>query len=313
MFFATPSVKGQQLPLLTYYREHHALLNPATLYYEYYTSNSAHDLSAGVSYRQQWVGVDNAPQTMTMRFEDILKEEQMVYGAALMRDDIGLTNLSGGYLRYGYFIPFDNYPGSFISGGLSVGAFQYRFDPSKSKTRDSNDPLATTVNRQGLFDVSAGLFMNIALKNDDVLYLGASVPQVVSLNFSTDTESALTHYKHYYFLIGYYHFFGDASEAAFRSFIEPSIWLRYVPNIPLQMDANVRINLSQFWFGGGLAMSPVGGFKFDIMHSEAGIRLPIGKESNILKIGYGFDITTNNASTRLGATHEINLVYSWVK
>jgi hypothetical protein len=89
--------------------------------------------------------------------------------------------------------------------------------------------------------------------------------------------------------------------------------LRYVPNIPMQIDANMRVNLSAFWIGGGLAMSPEGGLKFDIMHAEAGLRLPGFGEASTWKIGYGFDITTNNASTRLGATHEINLVYSWLK
>jgi type IX secretion system PorP/SprF family membrane protein len=312
-FLAPPSVKAQQLPLLTYYREHHALINPGTLYYENYTSNNAQNLSAGASYRQQWFGIKDAPKTATMRFEHVLADKNMLYGAILMRDEIGLTDLTGGYLRYAYQIRNDKYPNSFLSGGLNFGFFQYRYQPWKGKTRDLNDLTALTRNQQGFMDVSAGLFMSNALQNEDVLYLGASVPQLLATNFTTDVTNAVTRYRHYYFLVGYYHFFGNESDPRFRSFVEPSVWLRYVPNIPLQIDANVRVNLSQFWVGGGLAMSPVGGVKFDLIHAEAGIRLPVGGDYDILKIGYGFDVTTNNASTRLGSTHEINLVYSFAK
>ena len=163
-------------------------------------------------------------------------------------------------------------------------------------------------------DFSAGIFVNNQLQNDDVLYYGVSVPQLLTSNFGSSADNALTQrQRHYYLLLGFYHFFGQESNADFRTFVEPSIWLRYVPNVPMQMDANVRLNIQQFWVGGGLAMSVSKPFKFDIMHVESGIRVKTGGDHDILKIGLGYDITTNNASQRLGTTYEINIVYSLSK
>ena len=194
-----------------------------------------------------------------------------------------------------------------------MGFFQYRYQPDKGKTRDPNDGVALTRQQQGFMDISAGVFVNNQLQNNDVLYYGVSVPQLLTQNFKSSTGDAFTRYRHYYLLLGFYHFFGQNDNPTFRSFVEPSVWLRYIPNVPLQMDANVRVNISQFWVGGGLAMSVLKPVRFDIMHAEAGIRLNIGGDYDILKIGYGYDTTVNNASQRLGATHEINLVYSWKK
>jgi type IX secretion system PorP/SprF family membrane protein len=301
--------KAQQLPLLSYYREHHALLNPATLYYENYTSSNRPEFSVGASYRQQWLGVNDAPQTMTVRFEHILSDQNMVYGASFLRDAIGVTDLTGGYTRYAYQLKNDN---NFISAGLSFGFFQYRYKPWEGKIKQPNDIVAGTPYSEGVFDVSLGIFGNLELREEtDMLYMGASIPQVYALNFANNSDNPIARYKHYYFLIGYYHFF--EKDPDFVSFIEPSLWVRYVPNIPIQLDANMRVNIRQFWFGGGMAMSPIGDFQFDVIHTEAGIRLPLGSNGNTLKIGYGFDITTNKASVRLGATHEINLVYSWAR
>jgi type IX secretion system PorP/SprF family membrane protein len=313
-FLGDPSVFGQQLPLLTYYREHHSLINPGTLYYENYASGSTSNQSFGASYRQQWLGIHDAPRTSSVRFEHVLPERNILYGAVLMRDDIGLTDLTGGYLRFAYQARSSEDPNStFFSIGMNVGFFQYRFQPWKGKTRDPNDLTAETRNQQGILDAALGVFFSKKLFQDDILYLGASVPQLVSTNFTKDISTAIQRYRHYYLLVGYYHFFGEKGSAVSSSFIEPSIWLRYVPYIPLQIDANVRVNIDQFWIGGGLAMSPVKGVSFDLIHAEAGFRLPLGGSNNLLKIGYGLDVTTNNASTRLGPTHEINLVFSRTK
>ncbi len=303
-----PSVFGQQLPLLTYYREHHALINPGTLYYENYTSNSQQNISVGAAFRQQWVGIRDAPRTEALRFEHVLRDRNMLYGGVLLRDEIGLTDLTGGYLRFAYQIKLDD-ESSFISIGTNVGYFFYRYQPLKGKTRDPNDLTAYTRNQQGVLDFSLGVFMNKKFSENDILYAGASIPQLLTHNFTRELIDPVNRYKHYYALLGYYHFFGDDIDD--RSFIEPSVWLRYVPYIPLQIDANMRFNVQKIWVGAGVAMSPVGGVSFDIMHAEAGVRFLYN--GSVFKIGYGTDISTNNASTRLGATHEINISMAWIK
>jgi type IX secretion system PorP/SprF family membrane protein len=303
---------AQQLPLLTYYREHHALINPATMYYERYTSENQPNLSAGVSFRRQWLGVADAPRTMTARFEHILPSNNMLYGVSIMNDAIGLSDLTGAQLRYAYQIKFEQYENSQLSIGINTGFFQYRYNPLRGTLRQANDATGLASSKQGIFDFSMGVFWSAELANKDVLYGGASVPQLLAKSFSFDNSPASRRYQHYYAVFGYYHFF-EGGDLNSKSFIEPSLWLRYVPKIPLQMDANIRVNFNKLWVGVGAATSVEPKFSLDIMHAEFGYRHQFDGNYNTLKIGYGFDITTNNAAIKLGSTHEINLVYSWAR
>ena len=89
----------------------------------------------------------------------------------------------------------------------------------------------------------------------DYYYIGASVPQVVGLDYTFKTENGefLTkRIQHFYGQLGFIKFFDN------DSFLEPSIWVKYAQNAPFNADINLRYQLPiSFWIGTGLSAERV--------------------------------------------------------
>ncbi|MEO0732690.1 MAG: type IX secretion system membrane protein PorP/SprF, partial [Bacteroidota bacterium] len=61
----TADLCAQQLSLFTKYRENATILNPAALESDFLTNG--YNISFGANYRRQWAGLDNTPETQTIR------------------------------------------------------------------------------------------------------------------------------------------------------------------------------------------------------------------------------------------------------
>jgi type IX secretion system PorP/SprF family membrane protein len=303
------SLLAQQLSLFTQYRENQTIINPAAVGADFLAFGN--NLAFGASYRAQWQGIDNAPTTSTLR-GDLLFDNggavSLISGGYLINDQTGPTGFTGLYGRIGGLLADDPAYGG-ISVGLSFGAVQYRVDASEIRLRDDNDILGAE-NRNKIFpDVGVGVFAYTLLDggifNDDYIYGGISVPQVVGLDLTFQTENGefLTQrVQHFYGMLGLYKFLRN------DGFLEPSLWVKYAPNAPVNLDFNLRYQMAQnFWIGAGGATS-------NAMHLEAGVLL--GENlgfGNTLKVGYGFDYSFNTFGPYTGGSHEINISYSLEK
>ena len=58
-------VNSQQLPLFTQYRDLQTVINPAAIPADFFIYDN--NFSIGASFRTQWVGLQNNPQTVTLR------------------------------------------------------------------------------------------------------------------------------------------------------------------------------------------------------------------------------------------------------
>lgn len=300
------SVKAQQIPLFTQYREMQGVLNPAAINYDYLTDK--HTSSFGASFRRQWSDINNAPTTQVLRGEHFMNRLSgvgLLVGGHLMNDQTGPTGFTGVYGRLATVFSSDlEYSG--LSIGLSVGAVQYRVKTSEIKLRDPNDIRALTDRTQMYPDLGMGIFYYQrmdGLFDDDYFYAGLSVPQLMGLDlqFPTDGGSFSTkRVQHYFANIGWYHYMGESS------FIEPSASIRYLPNAPINIDINARYQMgSSFWIGVGTSLQGK-------LHAETGFILGkgLGVSSN-LKVGYGFDYSFQSYGPYAGTTHEVNLSYSF--
>lgn len=302
----TFSVKAQQIPLFTQYRETQGVLNPAAINYDYFTNR--HTTSFGTSIRRQWGDINNAPTTQILRGEHFmtnLSNVGLLVGGHLMNDQTGPTGFTGLYGRFSAVFSSDlEYSG--LSIGLSAGAVQYRVKTSDLKLRDPNDIRAQTDRMQVYPDLSMGVFYYQrmdGLFDDDYFYAGVSVPQVMGLDlqFPTDGGDFTTkRIQHYFANVGWYHFMGESS------FIEPSASIKYAPNVPLNIDLNARYQMSSsFWIGVGTSLRGK-------IHAETGVLLGKGLGlNNNFKIGYGFDYSFQSYGPYVGTTHEVNLSYSF--
>ncbi|MFK7807061.1 MAG: PorP/SprF family type IX secretion system membrane protein [Saprospiraceae bacterium] len=298
---------AQQLPLFTQYRENTTLINPASFNHDYLLNE--HNISFGASYRRQWTDLKSGPQTQTVRGEyifDDIGNFALVAGGYLLNDKTGPTGLTGVYGRFAGVITDDPYYGG-LSIGLSAGAVQYRVNINEIRLRDPNDVLGMDDQSQIHPDVGFGVYAYKLLDGGGFLdeshvYAGLSVPQVIGLDLEFKEEGAdfsTKRIQHFYGQVGLYKYIGDG-------FIQPSAWVKYVPNAPVNVDFNLRYQMQgSFWLGAGASTA-------GNAHIETGLLIGEGAgfDSNF-RIGYGFDYSFSSFGPFAGGTHEINLSYSF--
>ena len=299
-------LQAQQIPLFTQYREVQGAINPASINYDFFTDR--HKTSFGMSIRRQWTDISNAPTTQILRGEHFMADRSgvaMLMGGYLMNDQTGPTGFTGLYGRFATVFTSDaEYSG--LSIGLSAGAVQYRVKTSEIKLHDPNDIRALTDRQQLYPDIGAGIFYYQrmdGLFDEDYFYTGFSVPQLMGLDIEfpdADSKFSTKRVQHFFGNVGWYHFVGD------NSFIEPSAYVKYAPNVPLNIDLNVRYQMaSSLWLGVGTSLKGK-------IHAETGVILgkSMGMSSNF-KIGYGFDYSFQSYGPYVGTTHEFNLSVSF--
>lgn len=299
--------QAQQLTLFTQYRENTTLINPASLEGDYLAFGQ--NLTVGASYRAQWTGLSGAPRTASIRATYLNVDWSgvtLMAGGHILNDQTGPTGFTGVFGRLAGVLTDDPEFGG-LSLGLSAGMVQFRVNAGDIVLRQEGDVLGTVDQAQFFPDVGVGLFFYRMLDggafDGDYFYAGASIPQVMGLDFTFQNENGdfLTRrVRHFYGQLGMYKFFDN------DSFLEPSVWVKYTPNAPFNADFNLRYQLpTSFWVGTGLSTAGT-------YHLEAGFLLGqnLGFD-NTIRIGYGFDHTFSTIGPAAGSTHEINLGFSF--
>ncbi|MEM8527411.1 MAG: PorP/SprF family type IX secretion system membrane protein [Bacteroidota bacterium] len=303
--FSASFVQAQQLPLFTQYREHASAINPASISSNY----MAFDQNGvfGFSYRSQWMDIPNSPKTTVLHGSYFLDDQSGVnflLGGNLLNDQTGPTGFTGFYARAAGVISSDPAYGG-ISIGLTAGMVQYSVKAAELRAKQPGDIRLTQNQSQMYPDVGVGIFAYQQLSgalDGDFVYGGFSVPQVFGIDFSVlgdDGEEFLTkRTQHFYAQAGWIKYFWN------DSFLEPSVWVKYVPGAPISVDVNLRYQFAgALWIGAG-------GSTAKAAHLEGGVFLGdnLGYESN-LQIGYGYDYFFQAFGPFTGGSHEINLAY----
>lgn len=306
LLLAATGLSAQQLSLFTQYRENTTLINPAAVESDFLAYGQ--NISFGASYRAQWVGLDNAPTTQTVRGTYLaagMSGVALQAGGHIINDQTGPTGFTGFYGRIAGIVTDDPEYGGF-SVGLSAGFVQYRVRASDLDLRDEGDVIGSVDQSQMNPDVGVGVFFYKAIGGrfvDNYIYGGISVPQVLGLDltFKDDQNDFTTQrVRHYYGLLGFYKFFDNGS------FLEPSVWVKYVENAPTNVDVNLRYQLPvALWIGAG-------GSTAGTVHLETGFVLGenVGFD-NFVRLGYGYDYSFSSFGPSAGSTHELNVAFSF--
>jgi type IX secretion system PorP/SprF family membrane protein len=226
-------------------------------------------------------------------------------GGYVVQDATGPTGFTGAYLRAGGIFTDDPEQHGIVAA-LTFGMVQYRVNTFDLQLREKDDILIGESRQQTYPDVGLGVFAYQKLNgnfSDDIIYAGVSMPQALglSLDFKNGNGTFSTQrVRHYYAQAGWYHFLGEGT------FLEPSVWLKYVPNTPFNADINLRFQLSNsFWVGAGASNRGK-------IHAEAGaiVGEALGLNGR-LRIGYGFDYSFASFGALVGAAHEFNVNVSF--
>lgn len=309
LLLSAVQLSAQQLPNFTIYRDQWNVINPAALSNNYIINEL--NFTVGGAYRRNWLNVNDAPQTQILNFEMVLDDRNAVFGAHVINDRTGKLGQTGFYGNYAYILDMGGRSDRALVIGLGAGLVQYGAKLSEIDFPD-------LANRPGIDDnlmypdFSLGAFFY----EEDQYYLGVSIPQVFGLDTRFVSENGRYDVKrlpHVYAVAGKYFdtFLGNST-----SFLETSGWLRYVPNAPISVDLNARLQISElYWAGIGVG----GAFGQKLSGSvrlETGFVLgeQVRIENGQFKIGFAYDQPLVEPLPRyFGGAFEVHLLYSWWK
>ena len=277
---------AQQNALFSQYMFNTLAFNPAY-------AGSRNVAAATALYRNQWVGIDGAPQTGTFTMDAPFANERLGLGIQLMSDKIGITKTTGIVLSGAYRIPINEGSLSFgLQGSMNnyfAGFSNVNLDPSGPVPDMAFD---ADVNKN-LYNFGSGAYYR-----NSRFYAGLSVQDFVRnrLNFDTIGVGDITARQsaHAYLATGY------VFPLSFDFNLKTSVLVKGVKGAPVQADLNATL-----WIKEIIAIGAEYRTNADI---SAMMEL---KVSPRVSIGYAFDRSTTNLRTYNSGSHEFMLRYEF--
>ena len=167
-------------PVYSQYIHNGLMINPAY-------AGSREALTAALSYRLQWIGIDNAPRLQSVSLHTPMKNDKVALGLNAQFMQYGITKSSSIYAIYAYHIRLKNGKMSF---GLKAGVDMSNTDYNGLRDIDLTDPVIPTNGKLAYVfpNVGAGAYYF-----SDKIFAGVSVP---SFLFYRSTGSGETQAYH---------------------------------------------------------------------------------------------------------------------
>ncbi|WP_324024060.1 type IX secretion system membrane protein PorP/SprF [Maribacter sp. BPC-D8] len=269
---------AQQDPQYTHYNYNTMTVNSA------YTGSRG-NLAIISLYRNQWVGVEGAPKTLTFGIDSPIGKYDGV-GLSIVQDEIGPsseTYIDGNYAHQLVV----NRKGDKLAFGLKAGVRFLSIDWSKGLYRDEGDVfLNENVNGKLLPSIGAGAFYYT--RN---AYIGLSTPNILTNTHYDEIQEAESVERIHIFLIGGYVF--DLNP--FLKF-KPSFFVKHVVGAPLSADVSANFLMNE-------KLTLGVNYRWDDSVSAL-FGLQITPQLNM---GYAYDFSTTQLTAYNSGTHEIFL------
>jgi type IX secretion system PorP/SprF family membrane protein len=302
---------AQQKPQYTQYILNNYILNPALSGIENYT-----DLK--ISARDQWSGLNGAPQTFYLTMHTPIGKQDYktsatsyaipgenprgnMYwqnyeasaphhgvGLSIVNDKTGNISRFNANVSYAYHLGLS--PTMNLAAGFAAGIGKISYDRSKATPTNGADPVLG--NNNAIFtkispDLSAGLWL---YTGDYFVGVSAQqiIPQKLQTNAAENNQGKLL--PHIFATAGYRFLLSEDINAI------PSFMLKYIPGSPVPPQADVNIKLQYrdlLWAGGS--------YRVDNGYA-AMVGLNIG---NTFNVGYAYDFTVTPINTASHGTHEV--------
>ncbi|MFT4063021.1 MAG: type IX secretion system membrane protein PorP/SprF [Edaphocola sp.] len=308
---------GQQKPHYTQYILNQYVINPALSGIENY-------IDVNVSHRHQWAGIDGSPVTTYITAQgpinkgdyrasptgyDMVDEQNPRgsdywnnyeaspahhgVGLQLFKDNSGALSNTAAYATYAYHMALA--PSINLSAGFGAGVSRYNINQSMLDFMNTEvDPSVynTYALNKTKFDLNAGVYLYASK-----YFVGLSAQQIVpsKLVFSNNKITTLDGKTvPHIFLAGGYRFLVNED---FN--ITPSLMLKYIQPMPIQAEANVKVQYRDaLWAGLGYRHK-------DGVAVMAGFRV-----LNLVRVSYSFDYSTTLLKAYNDGTHELLLGFT---
>lgn len=244
----------------------------------------------------QWTGFKGRPQYNILTFDGNLINKNTGLGISIISDKKGVNSRIGGNISYSYKLKIKEKIHLLL--GISLGAINQSIDFSKATIENYNDPsLFSNSQSKTTFDANAGLAFIYK-----TFEFGFSAPQIANnkINYisNNDTRTFYTQSRHYLSSIKYKFLASKEKEIS----ITPQALVRYVPNAPIQYDANVNLDWqNKIWVGATYKKDYAIGLNLGVVLYKK------------LTIGYSYDYILGSLNKYGGLSHEILLNFTFIK
>ncbi len=226
---ATISLWSQQDAQYTQYMYNTISINPAY-------AGSRGNMSMGLLYRSQWVGLDGAPKTQTFNFHTPIGYRGVGVGFSVVNDVIGPTSETyfDGDFSYTLYTSVEGR----LSFGLKASAhlLDVRFSELNQDNSSGVDPsLQEDIDNKFSPNIGAGIYYRT-----NKFYAGISIPRILETTHFKEGSNPTTanEQMHLYLMTGYV--FDINNFIKFK----PTLLTKAVKGAPLQVDlsANFMFN-----------------------------------------------------------------------
>ena len=278
-------VNGQQLPLYASYFFTPQITNPAL-------SGSEGFSSLTTMHRQQWQGMEGAPETSALVFNGALNKERIGYSVYAFNDVTDIVSRSGIYGNYAYHAQLSE--SARLSFGLGLGYLNNSFDMSSVRVKNEGDPFLFPRNQNGTLDLNFGLNLQVS-----DFRIGLSVPQILNptITYSNNYAGPVAYHliRHYVASTQY-----DLQIQKDRMVLSPIVTVRAAAFVAPQIDAGLMFNMREYGYMGAMYRSDYAATL------NAGVHL-----TPLLSVGYSHEFSTNAFASSLGMSNEFMLSYKF--
>lgn len=277
------SISAQQIPLTSQYMFNNYLLNPAE-------AGTLDYISASLSARAQWTGLEGAPNTQFFSLQSKLGKKMGV-GGYIYKDATGPISEQGIQLSYAYHLQVTD--DAKLSFSVAAMLFSHDINRAVFRPEEGDD---NAINSLKVSAVSPDINFGI-LYYTEKYRVGISAPQLLQNNiYASITDTNNNNLARHYYLYGEYKF--DVND---KIAVVPSTLVKYVSGAPFQFDLSARgIYDEKYWFG------------LSYRHSNALVVLA-GLNYKNLSFGYAYDYTLTDINSHSSGGHEIYLALRMYK
>jgi type IX secretion system PorP/SprF family membrane protein len=275
-----PPVRAQQKPVFSQYMFNPLAINPAF-------AGTQQNLSVAALYRDQWINLEGAPNTMTFTANTAVPKKNIGLGMTVYRDQIGVHSDLGVFLAYSYQLRFKK--NKMLSMGLQGGFSNLKSDFSALRLKDPNDPHLTGIISKVDPNFGMGLFFQ-----DKQWYAGFSIPYIINTKFFQDQDIISdARAKRYYFLA-----VGRLIDINRRLQFKPELLIRVQEGAPVGADINGKLIIDRkVAFGASYRSGDaiIGTFEFEM--------------NDNFRLGYAYEYSLSKLQEFTQGTHEIMINY----
>ncbi len=281
--------KAQQDPMYTQYMFNTQTINPAY-------AGTWDALSFMVLGRQQWAGLEGAPQTYTFSMQAPLKNERIALGLNIISDNVGLEKRFYLFGDYSYLLPVNE--NSKLRLGLKAGFTNYSNNLTEYQT---NAPGSGIVDPAFFGEIDRKFVPNFGIGGflyGKKYYVGFSIPKILSHDFETNYNnlSVNAEMRHYFLQGGFVFDLGENLKFKPTALVKAAFGSD--AGSPVQMDVTANFLIKEkFWLGAMYRTGDSFGFIAQWI---------IDKK---LRIGYAYDYTISHLQNFHNGSHEVMISY----